>query len=102
MAEKIVGVNCYTEDNEQTEQPQPYRPDPSTMKAHVEKFKLFKSSRDKNKLEEALHSLRESANDINQNIFEKVIEASAADATHGEIIGILREELGFGHPMIVA
>ena len=53
-------------------------------------------------MEEALHSLRESANDINQNIFEKVIEASAADATHGEIIGILREELGFGHPMIVA
>ena len=100
-AEKIIGVNCYLEENSNVEQPEPYRPDAITMKAHVEKFKSFKSSRDQNKLDEALHSLRESAGDINQNIFEKVVEASSADATHGEIISILREELGFGHPMII-
>ena len=36
------------------------------------------------------------------NLFEKVVDATRADATQGECIAVLRRELGFGTPLIVA
>ena len=41
------------------------------------------------------------ANSENQNVFKHVVDAAAAGATHGEIIGVLRRELGFGEPLII-
>ena len=32
----------------------------------------------------------------------RVVEAAEAGVTHGEIVGCLRKELGFGRPLIVA
>lgn len=97
--EKIVGVNCYRED-EETHQVPPYRPDPETMASHVESFKAFKAARSPRKVEKALERLRRAANS-DANVFAAVIEAAADDCTHGEIIHCLREELGFGQPLIV-
>ncbi len=98
--EKIVGVNCYQED-EETHSVPPYRPDPATMAAHVESFKAFKAARSQRKVDKALASLRRTASSDDGNVFAAVIEAAADDCTHGEIIGCLREELGFGQPLIV-
>jgi methylmalonyl-CoA mutase N-terminal domain/subunit len=35
-------------------------------------------------------------------VYEKVVEAAAAEATHGEICACLRKVYGFGQPLIVA
>ena len=36
-----------------------------------------------------------------ENIFESVVKAACQGATHGEIVKCLRNELGFGEPLIV-
>ena len=98
--EKVVGVNCYCE-HEQKHSVPPYRPDPETMAAHVESFQAFKAARSQGTVEKALTSLRRTANSTDGNVFAAVIEAAAAHCTHGEIISCLREELGFGQPLII-
>ncbi len=98
--EKVVGVNCYREDDETHPVP-PYRPDPEAMEAHVESFRAFKASRSQRKVDKALANLRRTAASVDGNVFAAVIEAAADDCTHGEIIGCLRDELGFGQPLIV-
>ena len=40
--QKWVGVNCYTTDDEQATEPEPYRPDSEAIKAFVESFRQFK------------------------------------------------------------
>ena len=79
----------------------PYRPDPDAMAAHVESFKVFKAARSQRAVEKALTHLRRTANSDDGNVFAAVIEAAADDCTHGEIIRCLREELGFGQPLII-
>ena len=100
--EKVIGVNCYQDDDNGVEQPEPYRPDRSTMEAHVKAFKSFKAERSQATVDKAIASLRQAANDEKINTFETVVDAAAVGVTHGEIIGTLREELGFGHPLIAA
>jgi len=100
--EKVVGVNCYRDDEETMPEPEPYRPDPDAMKDHVEAFKHFKAERSMSEVERAVSALRAAANDERENIFDKVVEAACAGTTHGEIVQVLRDELGFGHPLIVA
>jgi methylmalonyl-CoA mutase N-terminal domain/subunit len=46
--------------------------------------------------------LARAANRTDENVFEKVVEATEAGVTHGEVVSCLRRELGFGHPLIVA
>ncbi len=101
-AEKVIGVNCYQDDDDGVEQPEPYRPDRQAMEAHVKAFKAFKADRSQATVDKAIAGLREAANDERLNTFEKVVDAAAVGVTHGEIIGTLREELGFGQPLIVA
>ena len=98
--EKIVGVNCYQEEEDTHEVP-PYRPDPANMAAHVDAFRAFKQDRSQQAVDKALSGLRRTANSSDGNVFGAVIEAAAADCTHGEIITCLREELGFGQPLII-
>ncbi|MEM1132723.1 MAG: acyl-CoA mutase large subunit family protein [Pseudomonadota bacterium] len=99
--EKVVGVNCYQSNDDGIEQPKPYRPDPETMKVHVEQFKQFKADRSQAEVDKALAALRRAANDDNDNTFAKVVEGVEVGVTHGEVVAALRDELGFGHPLIV-
>lgn len=102
-ADKVVGVNCYrTDDDDAVAQPAPYRPDADAMKAMIEGFKRFKADRSHADVEKGIAGLRSSANDETQNVFEKTVDAAALGVTHGEIVAALREELGFGHPLIAA
>ena len=100
--EKVVGVNCYRMEDEVVAQPKPYRPDAAAMQDHVAAFKRFKAERSQDRVEKAIGALRGAAQDERQNLFERVVEAAEAGVTHGEIVQALRDELGFGHPLIVA
>ncbi len=99
-AEKIVGVNCYQSEVEEREVPT-YRPDRAAMEAQVAAFRAFKAGRDQARIRAVIDDLARAANG-SQNVYERVVEAADAGATHGEIIACLRRELGFGHPQMVA
>ncbi|MBR1040617.1 acyl-CoA mutase large subunit family protein [Bradyrhizobium viridifuturi] len=98
---KIVGVNCYQIDEDPTVPPAD-RPDADAMHRHVEHFKAFKRERSQGQVARALDALARAANSTDQNTFEKVVEAVDVGVTHGEVVGCLRRERGFGHPLIVA
>ena len=98
--EKIVGVNCYRHDGDDLAPP-PMRPDPERMRAHVDSFVAYKASRSQAEVERSLGNLRRAAQG-DDNVFEQVVEAAFAGVTHGEIVTALRDELGFGEPLIVA
>jgi len=98
---KIVGVNCYQVEEDPTIPPAE-RPDPAAMERHVERFKAFKRERSQDAVARALDALARAANSERENVFEKVVEAAEAGVTHGEMVGCLRRELGFGHPLIIA
>lgn len=100
--EKIVGVNCYPSADEEAGFKPTERPDIARMQAHVARFKAFKQSRSRAAVDGALAALARASADEKDNIFLRVVEAAEAGVTHGEIIGCLRKELGFGRPLIVA
>jgi len=98
--EKIVGVNSYVSEDESMDVT-PYRPEPKKMQQHVDAFRAFKASRSERAVNKALADLARAANSESENVFSSVIDAAAAECTHGEIVAVLRNELGFGQPLIV-
>jgi methylmalonyl-CoA mutase, N-terminal domain len=100
--EKVVGVNCYRLESEEAIDAPTERPDLTRMEAHVERFKAFKAQRSQTDVRRALDALVRAANSQNENVFERVVEAAEHGVTHGEIVGCLRKELGFGHPLVLA
>ncbi len=100
-AEKIVGVNCYEHDDDGVAPP-PMRPDPETMRAHVDAFVEYKAARRRSDVERAIGELRRAAQTEGDNVFARVVDAAEAGVTHGEIVSALRDELGFGEPLVVA
>ncbi|MCC5969153.1 MAG: acyl-CoA mutase large subunit family protein [Pararhodobacter sp.] len=99
-AEKVVGVNCYT-DGSTAPEPESYRPDRAAMEAHVRAFRAFKDGRDQRAVLQALDALARAAVG-SDNVYARVVAAAEVGVTHGEIIACLRRELGFGQPLMVA
>jgi methylmalonyl-CoA mutase N-terminal domain/subunit len=99
--QRVVGVNCYRDEAEARPEPLPYRPDRVEMAAHVEELRAFKASRSQEDVRRALDALSRAARDESRNVFAEVIRAAEAGVTHGEIVQRLRDEIGFGHPLIV-
>jgi methylmalonyl-CoA mutase N-terminal domain/subunit len=99
--EKIVGVNCYQDDNGARLSRTTERPDMARMNAHIARFKAYKAERSQADVARALDALSRAANSPRENTYERIVEAAEAGVTHGEIVSRLRDDLGFGHPLVV-
>ncbi len=98
-AEKLIGVNCHTHDDE-SDAPPPYRPDPAAIAGLLDDFARYKAGRDQASVTAALDRLARAANSEHENVFARVVEAAVAGISHGEIVACLRQELGFGAPLV--
>ena len=97
----VVGVNAYQVEEGNSERQALPAPDAEKMQAHIAAFKAFKAQRSSGAVQAARDGLAAAANDPEQNIFARVVEAAEAGCTHGEICSTLRRELGFGQPLVV-
>ena len=93
----VVGVNAYQVEEDKTARPINLRPDRAVMEAHVAQLRAYKAARSASAVQAALDDLARSAHDPRDNVFGRVVQAAEAGCTHGEICGLLRRELGFGH-----
>ena len=96
----VVGVNKYVvKDEPETRKPVP-RPDAAGVQRQYERLAKFKAGRSQTALQAGLDKLARSTQDVNSNIYEAVLHAIRAGASHGEVTGTLRKELGFGQPLV--
>lgn len=96
----IVGNNAYKSDQGDAEQSPLERPDPKAIEACLARLATFRSERDGAGTRRALDALARAAESDDENVFEAVVEAALAQATHGEIVRVLRDVMGFGNPLI--
>jgi methylmalonyl-CoA mutase N-terminal domain/subunit len=99
--QKVVGVNGWViEETPEARNPLE-RPDEAFIAKYLADFAAFKQNRSQEAVAKALDGLSEAANDSKINIFGRVVEAAETGCSHGEIVGRLRKELGFGHPLVI-
>jgi methylmalonyl-CoA mutase N-terminal domain/subunit len=97
----IVGVNAYQVEEDPATYPSLEYPDAARMQSYLGRLADFKKSRSSADVDKAISALAKSANTPKSNVFEHVVAAAEVGATHGEICGTLRKELGFGQPLTV-
>lgn len=97
----IVGVNAYQVEEDPATYPSLEYPDAARMQSYLGRLADFKKSRSSADVDKAISALARSANTPKSNVFEHVVAAAEVGATHGEICGTLRKELGFGQPLTV-
>lgn len=97
----IVGVNAYQVEEDPATYPSLEYPDAARMQSYLGRLADFKKSRSSTDVDKAISALAKSANTPKSNVFEHVVAAAEVGATHGEICGTLRKELGFGQPLTV-
>ena len=97
----VVGVNAYRVDEDPADYPSLEPPDRERMQGHLARLARFKAERSAAEVSRALGALASAAqsNSGDDNVFARVVEAAEAGATHGEICGTLRREMGFGQPL---
>ena len=100
---KVVGLNVFREDDDPSMDSVPplERPPGGAIEARVERFREWKSARDRGAVRNATDRLRRAAHDDDLNLYEKVIDAVGANLTHSEIVAVLQEEMGAGAPVLV-
>ncbi len=100
---KVVGLNVFRENDDPSMDSVPplERPPGGAIEARVERFREWKSARDRGAVRNATDRLRRAAHDDDLNLYEKVIDAVGANLTHGEIVAVLQEEMGAGAPVLV-
>ena len=110
----VVGVNAYRAEDDLSARAALSRPRPEVMEAQLERLADYKRGRSSHGVQTALGALARSADyDAGgdpggnagatagrDNIFEKVVDAAVAGATHGEIVATLRDEMGAGEPLV--
>lgn len=95
----VVGVNAYQIEEDPATYPSLEYPDAARMQSYLGRLADFKKSRSNADVDKAISALARSASTPRSNVFEHVVAAAEVGATHGEICGTLRKELGFGHPL---
>ena len=98
----IVGVNRFKVDEDGEQVRQPLKPPPDdVIAAQVERLTRYKADRDRTAASRGLDDLARAAEGDDENVFEKIVDATCSGATHGEICARLRDVYGFGDPLIV-
>ncbi len=87
----VIGVNAFTVDHE--EPPELLRPDPATEAAQKKRLAAFKSSRDNQKVAEALRGLKTAAEGTT-NLVPKILDVVRIGGTVGEVADTMREVFG--------
>lgn len=102
---RVVGLNCY--ETEDAQKPNIFKTDPEAEKVAVERVQELRARRDAAKYDKAMAALAEAAKafaatdvaDLNPGaLMEASIEAARADATTGEMMGALKDSLGWAAP----
>lgn len=93
-----VGENLFAEEAAPTLKTFEIRPE--TEEILVERLRKFKASRDKGKVEKTLEEFRKAAKG-DENLVPYAIKAIRAQATGGEMAGVLREIFGEGKDICV-
>jgi methylmalonyl-CoA mutase N-terminal domain/subunit len=96
----IVGVNAYRVEEDSSARAALSRPPPEVMQAQLENLARYKDARSMDAVNAALGSLARSAGTEQDNVYEGVVDAAIAGATHGEIVATLRNEMGTGEPLV--
>ena len=97
---KIVGINCYQED-EAGPTIDIHRIDPQVEQEQHERLAALRARRDDARVEAELAAIRKACHD-GGNLLERFISAAHADCTLGEIAQVLRDEFGeFHEPSIL-
>jgi len=99
--QKIVGVNCFEQEDDPAQRKSLERPDPETMTAHIEQLTAYKRGRAANAVVTATARLATAADDPAVNLFGAVVDATRDGLTQGEIVACLQERLGFGQPLVM-
>jgi methylmalonyl-CoA mutase N-terminal domain/subunit len=97
----VVGVNRYRTDEAPTEALASQRPAPGSIEAYLGELADHRAGRDASAVAAAREALAGACRNESDNVFARVVEAVEAGMTHGEICGCLRDELGFGQPLVV-
>ncbi|MFT4540001.1 MAG: methylmalonyl-CoA mutase N-terminal domain/subunit [Planctomycetota bacterium] len=98
---RIVGVNCFVEDEGEGPEIQIHKIDPATeAEAHAALASL-REERDDAAVQRELEAIRVACRGTD-NLLERFVAAAHADCTLGEIAQVLREEFGdYKEPMIL-
>jgi methylmalonyl-CoA mutase N-terminal domain/subunit len=96
----VVGVNAYRAEDDLSVGAALSRPRPEVMEAQLARLARYKRERSMKAVNAGLDALARSAGNEKDNVYEGVVHAAVAGATHGEIVTTLREEMGFGEPLV--
>jgi methylmalonyl-CoA mutase N-terminal domain/subunit len=94
----IVGVNAFVSEAEKETPGGVHRIPPETSEIQARRVTEFKQRRDISKTINALEKIEEKAKQGEEaNLMPEIIEAVKANATLGEIVGVMREAFGYGY-----
>jgi methylmalonyl-CoA mutase, N-terminal domain len=88
----VVGVNKYVTDTQ--DDVEILRVDPKSETEQVERLTKFKENRDHDELKAKLEELRQTAQGGDGNLLISIRAALKANATIGEVCGVMRDEFG--------
>ena len=92
-SKKIVGVNCYEEEEGNEPSIDLHRIDPAVERAQAERLAALRAKRDDATVKRELEAIRTACKD-GSNLLERFVAAAHAYCTLGEIATVLREEFG--------
>ncbi|MBW1681488.1 MAG: methylmalonyl-CoA mutase [Deltaproteobacteria bacterium] len=94
----IVGVNEFVEPEEEATIAERHKYSSQAEKEHIDNVKRLRIERNTERVKESINNLRnEAAKGRNHNLIPSIIEAVKAYATTDEIIGTIRECLGYSY-----
>jgi methylmalonyl-CoA mutase N-terminal domain/subunit len=90
---KIVGVNCYTEEDDGIPTIEVLKIDPTVEKDQHERLATLRKKRDAKKAKREIDLIHDACKS-GGNLLERFVAAAHAYCTLGEIAGVLRQEFG--------